>query len=105
MCVHACVGGDDSRAWNLPDSKEKGWEMHLYSTFIRREGEVCGCEGWPWRADGKRGELKKLSSPHGGSFDLAPADGCQLAMKTVARSEFSEDGNPDFFLKWEISYF
>lgn len=60
--------------------------------------KCAGCKGQQGRTDGKCGELKKLSSPWGGSFYLAPADGCHLAMRTVARSsEFSEDGNPDFF--------
>lgn len=85
-------------------SKIHWWQGEgLNAAFIGRfsldwESEHAGCEGWWWGTDGKCGQQEKLIFLRGCSVYLAPADGCQLAMKTVTRSsEFLEDGNPDFF--------
>lgn len=92
-------------------SKIHWWQGEgLNAAFIGRfsldwESEHAGCEGWWWGTDGKCGQQEKLIFLWGCSIYLAPADGCQLAVKTVARSsELLEDGNPDFFLMGNLLF-
>lgn len=97
MCVYLCSGcGFEGLTIN-------SWQGEgLKAAFIGRfsldwESEHAGCEGWWWGSDGKCGQQEKLIFLRGRGVYLAPADGCQLAMKQL----------PDLlsFQKMEIQIF